>query len=509
MSKHDSGLTLNKREFLKGVGAFAALSMLPEFRGALAAEHWDLIVVGGGTAGLPCALFAAQRGAKVLVIERSHLLGGTLDRSSGQMSAAGTKLQAALGIEDSTDAHFEDVMRISKGTVEPAIARLAVDNATYTVDWLTDRGFQVLPGHPVKTGGHEPYLTRRYQWADGAGRAVRKVLMGEVEEQVRRGNIKFLIRTDAVELIQDRAGAVQGVVARAADGSLTDYRARTVALTTGGCAGNPKMYEEIHNVPLYGRMAYPYNLGAGLTMGLAAGGFLRGGEKYTTLFGSVLADTTVPSPPAGVGVIRDPLQRDPWEVYVNVDGARFVQEDNTSVDYREHALLAQPHHRYWIVFDQAILDQAPPVVRGWDKARILAGFDRYHFFHRADTLAELAHWSGVDADGLAATVDQYNAAVAGGSDALFGRQHLPAPVTQPPFYAIRMQGTQILTFAGLGIDTQLRVIREDRTAVPNLYAAGEVMGAGATTGNALVNGMALTPALTFGRMIGQQVPIAS
>ena len=86
---------------------------------------------------------------------------------------------------------------------------------------------------------------------------------------------------------------------------------------------------------------------------------------------------------------------------------------------------------------------------------------------------------------------------------------MPLPVTRAPFYAIRMQGTQILTFAGLGIDTQLRVIREDGAPIENLYAAGEVIGAGATTGNALVNGMALTPALTFGRMIGQRLPVAS
>jgi fumarate reductase flavoprotein subunit len=509
MKSGDRNLSLNKRRFLQGVGAIAALSILPEFRGALAQEQWDLIVVGAGTAGLPCALFAAQRGARVLVIERSHLLGGTLDRSSGQMSAAGTKLQAKLGIKDSTEAHFEDVMRISKGTVDPEIARLAVENATFTVDWLTDRGLQVLDGHPLKTGGHEPYMERRYQWAQEAGIAIRKVLMPEIEKQVANGNIKFLIRTDAVELIQDAAGAVVGVVAQGPDGRRVDYGSRTVVLTTGGCGGNPDMYQQLHSVPLYGRMAYPYNLGGGLTMGLAAGGYLRGGEKYTTLFGSVLRDTAIPSVPAGVGVIRDPLRRQPWEVYVNGAGERFVEEDNKSVDYREHALLAQPGHRYWIVFDDEVLEKSPPIVRGWDKARIRSAFDKYHFFARANSLGELAYWAGIDAAGLEATIVQFNQAIAQGNDNVFRRQHMPLPVRKPPFYAIRMQGTQILTFAGLGIDKQLRVIREDGRPIENLYAAGEVIGAGATTGNALVNGMALTPALTFGRMIGQNVPVAS
>ena len=48
-----------------------------------------------------------------------------------------------------------------------------VSHAADTVDWLTDRGLQVLPNHPVKTGGHEPYRERRYQWAKDAGRAIR------------------------------------------------------------------------------------------------------------------------------------------------------------------------------------------------------------------------------------------------------------------------------------------------------------------------------------------------
>ena len=58
-----------------------------------------------------------------------------------------------------------------------------------------------------------------------------------------------------------------------------------------------------------------------------------------------------------------------------------------------------------------------------------------------------------------------------------------------------------------GVNTQLRVTREDGHPIPNLFAAGEVIRAGATTGNALVNGMMVTPALTFGRLIGQTIAI--
>ena len=500
----DAGqLRLNKREFLGGMGAAAALTMLPQISRA-ASETWDLIVVGGGSAGLPCAIFAAQQGARVLVVDRAHRLGGTLDRSSGQIAAAGTRLQAELGIDDSPEAHFDDIMRISKGTVDTELVRVFVNEAAHTVNWLSDLGMVPMDGHPVVSGGHEPYRTRRYLWAEQNGVAILKALLPPFFEHARKGSIEFLIRTDAVELIQDREGAVQGVMVRDASGSKLDLRGRKVALTTGGCA-DPKMYEQLHGVPLYGQLAYPFNLGGGLEMGMAAGGVLRGAEYFQTFFGMVLSDFSVPSTPAGVPVNTVPQSRLPWEVYVNSGGRRFVREDHPSVDAREHALLAQDEKRYWIVFDEAILNAAPSVVRGWDRARMDFAFDKYHFFSRGNSLAELAYWAGLNADGLTASVERYNAAVAGGSDADFGREHMPMPLSQPPFYAIRMQGTQLLSFAGLTVNPQLQVLKASGEAIPNLYAAGEVLGAGATTGFGIVNGMLLTPALVFGRMIGERV----
>ena len=494
---------ISKRELLGGVGAAAALAMMPRISRA-ASETWDLIVVGGGSAGLPCAIFAAQQGARVLVVDRAHRLGGTLDRSSGQIAAAGTRLQAELGIEDSPEAHFDDIMRISKGTVDTELVGEFVREAAGTVDWLGEIGFAPMEGHPLTTGGHEPYLTRRYVWAEQNGVAILKVLLAPFFEQVRQGSIEFLIRTDALELIQDGEGAVRGVMVRDAAGRKMDLLGRKVVLTTGGCA-DPKKYQELHGVPLYGQLAYPYNLGGGLEMGLAAGGMLRGAEYFQTFFGMVLNDFNVPSTPAGVSVNTVPQSRLPWEVYVNSGGQRFVREDHPSVDAREHALLKQDEKRYWIVFDEAILNSAPSVVRGWDRARMDFAFDKYHFFSRGNSLSELAHWAGVDADGLAASVQRYNAAVAAGSDADFGREHMPLPVTRPPFYAIRMQGTQLLSFAGLTVNPQLEVLNASGAPIPNLYAAGEVLGAGATTGFGIVNGMLLTPALVFGRMIGERV----
>ena len=495
---------LNKRELLAGAGAAAALALMPRISRA-ASETWDLIVVGGGSAGLPCAIFAAQQGARVLVVDRAHRLGGTLDRSMGQIAAAGTRLQAELEIEDSPEAHFDDIMRISKGKVDTELVRVFVNEAARTLDWLGEHGFTPLDGHPVKSGGHEPYVTRRYQWAQEGGVAILKILLPQFLDLARQGSIEFLIRTDAQELIQDDSGAVKGVMVRDAMGRKMDLLGRKVALTSGGCAGNPEMFREMHGAPLYASLAYPYNLGGGLEMGVAAGGTLRGAELFQTFFGMVLNDFNVPSAPAPVPVRTTPQTRPPWEVYVNSAGQRFVREDHPSVDAREHALLGQQDHRYWIVFDQAIMDAAPSVVMNWDRARLDLAFDKYHFFSRGESLAELAYWAGIDGDGLPASIGRYNSAQAGGQDSDFGREHMPLPVGKPPYYAIRMQGTQILSFAGLNVNTNLEVLNGNGDPIPNLYAAGEVLGAGAVTGFGIVNGMLLTPALVFGRMIGESV----
>ncbi len=127
------GLVVSKRGLLKGAGALAAVCISASMRAAWAADTWDVIVIGGGTAGLPTAIFAAARGLRVLVVEKSGFLGGTLDRSGGQIAAAGTKFQKAKGIKDTVQQHYDDIMRICNNTADAALVRLFVDNATATI----------------------------------------------------------------------------------------------------------------------------------------------------------------------------------------------------------------------------------------------------------------------------------------------------------------------------------------------------------------------------------------
>ena len=88
-------------------------------------DNVDLIVVGAGTAGMPCAITAAEVGGRVAVVEKTADVGGSLHLSAGSMAAAGTRRQRERGIDDDAETHVEDIMRITAGTADEPLVRLA------------------------------------------------------------------------------------------------------------------------------------------------------------------------------------------------------------------------------------------------------------------------------------------------------------------------------------------------------------------------------------------------
>jgi fumarate reductase flavoprotein subunit len=499
---------VDRRSFLAStayVGGAAVVASLPRRSVAASADPYDLIVIGGGNAGMPAAIFAGKRGARVLVIEAAGQLGGTLHLSSGQMSAAGTKLQKSKGIVDTPQSHYDDIMRISKHTANPTIVRLAVENNGATFDWLTDNGFTVLPGHPEKGTTHEPYSVARYAWGPEGGRSILKVLNAQLQPLIDSGKVQVLLNTKAKSLIQGEKGAVVGVVAEGPDKKPVRYLGSNILLTSGGFASNPVMFKRIDLLNDYNDSSYPFSQGEGITLGESVGGYVRGGELHAPLFGGIMTDDDYPSPM--LQAFRPwPPSRPPWEIFVNVYGKRFLQEDVASHDVYEESLKKQPNTVCWVVFDEPIMNAAPQILSSqrWSRDQYKAMFNKRKFFHRADSLEELAKLAGVDPAGLVQAVADYNRGQASGHDAL-GRKHMPLPIKQAPFYAIKLHSWKFMGFGGLAVDGKLRVVRRDGTPVPNLYAAGEVLGSAATMGNSHCGGMCVTPALTFGRLLGDRM----
>ena len=200
-----------------------------------------------------------------------------------------------------------------------------------------------------------------------------------------------------------------------------------------------------------------------------------------------------------------PVQsRAPWEIFVNGRGERFVAEDVPSVDTKEHALLDQPELIFWVVFDARILRDAPWIFRQKKPHEVEAAFASHPNFVKADTLDGLAKACGMDPTRFCKTVETYNAAHASGRDPL-GRKHIPAPIAEPPFYAIKNHGSVARTFAGLRVSDGLQVLDTGDRPIANLYAAGEVVGASTFAGQSFAGGMSITPALGFDRLLGEKL----
>ncbi|MQY28986.1 FAD-dependent oxidoreductase [Nocardia aurantia] len=464
------------------------------------ATAWDAIVVGAGPAGIACAVTAGAAGGRVLLLEAADEIGGALPYSGGHLSAGGFSLQRARGIEDDPELHFADIVRISGGTGRADLTRLSLAEQPAVLEWLLAEGFSPDPNTPRIVYGHEPYTIPRTVHAEATpgGPAVLAALRRSLDPQVANGRVTVRCATAVTDLIvNDRT--VIGV--RTAESS---HRAPAVVLATGGFGFAPELFAELEGAPLT-TSAAPTSTGEGLLLARRAGAGLQGLGRYLPTFGGL--------PPAGddprVDWTHRPHlvapERPPWEIYVDSAGRRWIAEDEPSIDRKERALTGIADMTFWMVFDARALRESHPMVHGWTPAELHAACGRRRGLHRAADLVDLARRAGISPTGLTEEVAAYNAGVAAGHDPAFGRRQLPAPIAEPPFYAIENHPVTLITFAGVDVDEQLRVRRADGSVIPGLYAIGEVIGSAAVNGNAFCSGMCLTPALAFGRIVGRAV----
>jgi fumarate reductase flavoprotein subunit len=455
---------------------------------------WDVLVVGAGTAGIPCAVEAARLGARVLLLEKETDIGGTLHVSGGHLSAGGARRQTKFGISDSPQAHLADLQRISGRTGRMDLMELATQLAPATVDWLDDRGFDFDPSTPRIVYGHEPYSVARTYYGREGGRSVLAVLRKLLAES----QVGLRLGCPVGRLLM-RQGRVEGLAT--ADGEV--LTARVIVLATGGYGANPSMFEQLDLRPLV-TSAVPGSAGDGLRMARAIGAGLQGRGTFLPTFGG-LAEPDDPT--RALWAERPRLvaaERPPWEVYVDRHGRRFVAEDEMSIDKKERCLSELPDLTFWMILDSCGLERSSPVVAGWSAEDVRKRANHRPGITSAGSLRELASRSEIDPDGLEATIADYNRGVHDGRDRI-GRRFLPAPIEKPPFFAVRNHGVTLITFCGIDVDDELRVRTEGGEVIDGLYAIGEVIGAGATSGNAFCGGMMVTPALSFGRWLGARL----
>ena len=180
----------------------------------------------------------------------------------------------------------------------------------------------------------------------------------------------------------------------------------------------------------------------------------------------------------------------PNMIMVGAEGKRFYNEDNKGYMSQD---LNRP------VFDQMHKDELGYVWMVSDQARVDATEGKTHrgedlTYVAGETVEELAANMGVDAEGLAATIDAYNAAVETGFDAEFGR--VPTTKLEAPFVALAVTPCVIITYGGIARNADSEVIRADGTVIDGMFCAGE------TSCNSAFMGFTISNAITWGRIAG-------
>lgn len=356
------------------------------------------------------------------------------------------------------------------------------------------------------------------------GRALQLVngvaLVARLAQSAERLGVQMITSAPATRLLLDGA-AVRGAVVSTAQGPLELHARRGVVLAAGGfphdLARRRALFPRTPTGQEHLALPPPGCSGDGLALGESAGG---------------VVDTDLASPAAWAPVSRVPYRdgsvghfphiidrAKPGVVGVLATGRRFVNEADGYWDYTAALLSAAPPGQEvasWLVCDHRTqrrygLGHAKPFpvpLRPW----LHSGYLR-----QGRTLEELARACGIDAQGLADTVRDFNAQAAHGQDTAFGRGSTPfnrrggdalhgpnpcvAPVAQPPFYAVKVQPGSFGTFAGLKTNARAQVLDAAGQPIAGLYAAGADM-ASVMGGHYPSGGINLGPAMTFGHIAG-------
>ena len=474
----------------------------------------DIIIIGAGTAGISCAISAAKRGKRVLVIEKSHQVGGTLHYTAGHLSGAGTDRQKLKGVTDSPDNHYADIVRISQNTMNPVLTRKAVDLAPITINWLDKLGYPFHEKAPLLIYGHEPYSNPRTYLGindtpptiNNPGKTILQVLLPLWDQYISTGNIECKLSTK-MKSIKRVGDQISGIVIENAKTIETIY-ATNYILTTGGYASNPYFFNSVtSNASRLISTANPDSTGDGIIAVNAIGGLFSGSEKHSSTLGGI---ELIP----GSGRVNfweawarvsNSMDRKQREIYVNELGVRFMNEYDLNADERERVVLEQPNRKFWLIFDEHALKDGASVVPQWTHEQLIEESKKNNAVWQANTIVELAEKIGLPINALSSTINQYNQFCETKSDLLFGRTYLEHPIKQAPYYAILVYAYSLISFGGIEVNENLQVLVENKIPIKNLYAAGEILGAAATSGHAFCGGMLLTPALSFGKWLGEQL----
>lgn len=480
----------------------------------------SVIVVGSGNAALCAGIAALEEGASVLMLEKADeaLAGGNTKYTAGAMRFVYDGNEDLLPLlrnpDDPRVANSDfgaytaekfgaDLLGFNEGRPLSPEQEKLIARSTDTMRWLATHGVTF-----------EPIYSRQSFEKDG-----RHVFWGGLTLAAQNEGVGlFDMELAAFKRLGGTIRYSSGVTGlRVTDGQVTGVyvgdeliEADAVVLGSGGFEANAEMRARYmgENWVKAKVRGTPHNTGDGLTMALEAGAMEYGlyDGCHATPMDLHMADFG--------GLDLPPSERKNYRkisyflgVMLNARGDRFVDEGANFRNYTYaqfgKAVLQQPGHFAWQIFDSKVLDLLYAEYR----------FHDAHFVEDETLEGLIAKLEGVDAAGARATLAAYNAAVDQTTPfdptVLDGKAtaglELPKSnwaqrIDTGPFRAFPVTGGITFTYGGLKVLEDGAVARADGSALGGLYACGEIVGG--VFFNGYPGGSGLTSGAVFGRIAG-------
>ncbi len=463
----------------------------------------DIVILGGGAAGITAAIEAKAAGAKAVLVEQFDTLGGTAATSGGGCWMANTPLQEAQGIHDTPDLAFAEWVAWGRGTADEVWARYYIEHTRHDLfHWAEQNGVKW-----VDMKFQEGNSVHRWHRPDGNGFGIMAALIKSMQAK----QAAEVLTGTRVEKIVSEQGMVCGVSARnVATGKSCEIHAKTVVVTTGGFCANLDMVLE----------AKPELRGRKVMVGSGRGATGSGhqlvrehGAYFTHMEDIWFYVYATPDYRDASGLRGLVFRGAPGYIWVNQEGRRFHDESMTGGASGSPALMRQNPPHAWAILDTpmtANMNVADPYYQPGgqtNKDKVQELLDQSPFIMKANTLGELARKMGVDEAVFTDEVKRYNNAFDAGlkNDPAFGKSLASSKrFDTAPFYGIQIFPLARKNFGGVKTDLRCRVLDRHFAPIPGLYAAGEVAGmaGGHINGKAGLEGTMLGPALFSGRVAG-------
>lgn len=449
----------------------------------------DVVVVGGGPAGMSAALTCCEKGIPTIIVEKDWKVGGNNDGLNGFM-AVDSRICRTPGNEDALASNkerfFWEYMEHNHWQCDPRIMATLTHNSGTTIEWYESYGVKFSK----YVSGTDHWLADSYDWNPFEGDPMR----GRPSEKLLKAFLEkggeVLYHTTVKSIIMEDGRAV-GVKAVDKDGEELEIRGKAVVITTGGYGDNAEMIKEYTGLT-YGDNFLPMRAqlnkvtGDGINMCWDVG---AGKTPYVTMG----FHAGLPQPydgPGGVGPgLPDVLK--PY-LLVNKYGERFMSEKviGRNPGWIANAMRQQPDAKAWIIidsnnFENAVFPERPRVAQDdapppRPKATLeetdagLRGIEaeRPDVIFCADSLEELAQKTGIELEGLLATIKEYNEICETGEDWFFKDPGTLVPFIGPKYYAARLVIMAYGSLGGVLTDHHARVLNTEHRPIPGLYCSG-------------------------------------